>query len=103
MIASAGGSYNEDGPSELTRGGGADVATDELTKLASAVEGQAAVDGVYETEVPALWLSRFAAPSDLVALVYEPCLCMVAQGANEVLLAGETYRLDPAQSLRVSV
>jgi AraC-like DNA-binding protein len=53
--------------------------------------------------VPALKLSRFSAVSDVVALVYEPCLCVVAQGAKEVLLAGETYRLDPAQSLLVSV
>ena len=103
MIASAGGGYNGDGRSKLTRGGGVDVATDELTKLASAVEGQTAVDGVYETAVPALTLSRFSAPSDLAALVYEPCLCMVAQGAKEVFLDDETYRLDLAQSLLVSV
>src|SRR5208337_4181119 len=37
------------------------------------------------------------------ALVYEPSLCVVAQGSKEVLLADETYRLDPAQSLLVSV
>ena len=79
------------------------MASDDLTRLASAVQGQAAVDGVYETAVPALRLSRFSAPSDVAALVYEPCLCMVAQGAKEVLLAEETYRLDPAQSLLVSV
>jgi len=35
--------------------------------------------------------------------VYEPSLCVVAQGSKEVLLADETYRLDPAQSLLVSV
>jgi hypothetical protein len=79
------------------------MATNELAKLASAVERQAAADGGYDTEVPALWLSRFSAPSDLVSLVYEPSLCVVAQGAKEVLLADETYRLDPAQSLLVSV
>jgi AraC-like DNA-binding protein len=79
------------------------VATNELAALASAVERQAAVKGGYETAVPALRLSRFSAPSDLVALVYEPSLCVVAQGAKEVLLADETYRLDPAQSLLVSV
>jgi AraC-like DNA-binding protein len=79
------------------------VATNELARLASAVERQTAEDGAYETEVPALRLSRFSAPSDLVALVYEPSLCVVAQGAKEVLLADETYRLDPAQSLLVSV
>jgi AraC-like DNA-binding protein len=35
--------------------------------------------------------------------VYEPSLCFVAQGTKEVLLAGDTYRLDPAQCLVVSV
>jgi AraC-like DNA-binding protein len=79
------------------------VATDELTKLAAAVERHTRLDGVYETAVPALGLSRFSAPSDLVALVYEPCLCIVAQGVKEVLLEEETYRLDPARSLLVSV
>src|SRR5438093_7680883 len=84
-------------------GGGADVAIDELAQLASTVERQAAADGAYETAVPTLRLSRFSAPSDLVALVYEPCACVVAQGAKEVVLAEEAYRLDPAHSLLVSV
>ena len=79
------------------------MAATELANLASAVERQTGADGAYDTAVPALWLSRFSAPSDLVALVYEPSLCVVAQGAKEVLLADETYRLDPAQSLLVSV
>src|SRR3954452_13253971 len=83
--------------------GGSDVVTNELARLASAVERQTGADGGYDTAVPALRLSRFSAPSDLVALVYEPCLCVVAQGAKEVLLADETYRLDPARSLLVSV
>jgi AraC-like DNA-binding protein len=79
------------------------MATSELAKLASTVERQTGADGAYDTALPALKLSRFSAPSDLVALVYEPCLCVVAQGAKEVLLADEAYRLDPAQSLLVSV
>ena len=79
------------------------MATNELARLASAVERQAAADGAYDTAVPALRLSRFSAPSDLAALVYEPCLCVVARGAKDVLLAGKTYRLDPTQSLLVSV
>ncbi len=79
------------------------MATNELAKLAFAIERQAAVDGGYDTAAPALRLSRFSAPSDLVALVYEPSLCVVAQGAKEVILADETYRLDPAQFLLVSV
>ncbi|HVS36511.1 MAG TPA: AraC family transcriptional regulator [Gemmataceae bacterium] len=79
------------------------MATNELAKLASTIQRQTAADGAYETAAPALRLSRFSAPSDLVALVYEPSVCVVAQGAKEVILADETYRLDPAQSLLVSV
>jgi hypothetical protein len=79
------------------------MATNNLVKLALTIERQAAADGAYDTALPALRLSRLSAPSDLVALVYEPSLCVVAQGAKEVLLADETYRLDPAQSLLVSV
>ncbi len=79
------------------------MATDELARLASAVERRTGADGSYDTAVPALRLSRYSAPSDLVALVYEPSLCVVARGAKEVLLADEAYRLDPAGSLLVSV
>jgi hypothetical protein len=100
MLASARGEYNDERKRRAAGGGGVDVATDELTKLAAAVERHSGSDGVYETAVPALALSRFSAPSDLVALVYEPCVCLVAQGAKEVLLEGETYRLDPARSCR---
>ncbi|MBI1348626.1 helix-turn-helix domain-containing protein [bacterium] len=79
------------------------MAPNELKKLASAVERQTVADGVYEMASPRLSLSRFSAPTDLVALVYEPCLCIVVQGAKEVLLAEEAFQLDPAQSLLVSV
>lgn len=77
--------------------------TDEQARLSALIGQLTGPDRVYETAVPALTLSRFSAPSDLVALVYEPCFCLVAQGAKEVVLAGETYRLDQAQSLLVSV
>jgi AraC-like DNA-binding protein len=79
------------------------VATNELEKLASAVERHTGADRTYDGAVPALRLSHFSAPTELTALVYEPSLCVVARGAKEVLLADEAYRLDPAQSLLVSV
>jgi AraC-like DNA-binding protein len=75
----------------------------ELAKLVSAVESRTGADGVHETALPALGLSRLSAPSDCVAVVYEPSLCIIAQGAKEVLLADETYRYDPAHALLVSV
>src|SRR5439155_25370467 len=80
-----------------------ELAANELARLASAVERHTTADDVYNTVVPGLRLSRFSPPSDLVALVYLPSLCVMAQGAKEVLLADETYRLDPAQSLLMSV
>ena len=79
------------------------MATNELARLASAIGRHTAADGPCVTAVPALMLSRASAPSELAAVVYEPSLCIVAQGAKEVVLAGEAYRYDPAQSLLVSV
>ena len=78
-------------------------ATNELAKLASAIERQTSADGVYDTAVPGLALYRSSAPSDLVAVVYEPSLVVDAQGAKEVLLGNEKYRHDPAHSLLVSL
>ncbi len=77
--------------------------TNNLAKLAAAVERLTSVDGVYHTAVPALSLSRHSAISECVALVYEPSLCIIAQGSKEVFLGDETYRYDPAHSLLVSV
>ncbi len=79
------------------------MATNDLTNLASAIERHTASDGAYVTEVHALNLYRLSEPSDSVAVVYEPSLCIIAQGAKEVLLAEDTYRYDPARSLLVSV
>lgn len=79
------------------------AAANELATLASTIGRQAGVDGAYDTAVPALTLYQFSAPSECAAVVYQPALCIVAQGAKEVLLAGETYRYSPAQSLLVSV
>jgi AraC-like DNA-binding protein len=79
------------------------MAFDELARLTSAIERHADEDRGYDTAIPALRLSRFSAPSELAGLVYEPSLCVVAQGAKEVLLADEAYRLDSAQFLLVSV
>ena len=79
------------------------MVTNDLARLVSAIERHAPVDGAHDTAVEALRLYRSSAPSDLTAVVYESALCLVAQGAKEVVLAGETYRYDPAHSLLASV
>ena len=73
------------------------------TTLAAAVARHAAADGAHDTATSDLTLYRTSAPTDLAAVVYVPSLCVVAQGSKEVVLAGESYRYDPAQCLLVSV
>src|SRR5579871_3012428 len=79
------------------------MAFNELARLAAAIERHATADGSFNTEIAELLLSRYSSRTELRSVVYEPLLCVVAQGAKDVVLADETYRLDPAQSLLVSV
>lgn len=72
-------------------------------QLASAVERHIESEGTLETAVPGLALYRASFTSEHDATVYEPSLCVVVQGAKEVLVGGETYRYDPSRSLLVSV
>ena len=83
--------------------GRAEVVTDELARLVAAIERHTPPDGICDTAVPGLLLARQLAPTDPIALVVDPSLCIVAQGAKEVFLAGEVYRYDPAHSLLVSI
>ena len=79
------------------------MAINELRQLSSAIQRHIPNDGIHDTLVPALMLFRSSKPSEHAAAVYEPSLVIIAQGSKEVLLAKETYRYDPAQSLLVSV
>lgn len=74
-----------------------------LRQLASIIERQTSTDGDHQTAVPGLAFYRASSPSEHNASVYEPCLCVVAQGAKEVLVGGEPYRYDPSHTLLVSV
>lgn len=74
-----------------------------LQQLVSSIQRHATMDKSVGTSIHELHLSCFASPTELTSLVYEPCLCIIAQGSKEVLLAGDSYRLDPAQFLLVSV
>ncbi len=79
------------------------MAKTEIAGLASSVERHTGTDGNHPTAVPQLLLYRASRPSDHNSTVYEPCLCVIVQGAKELLLAGETYRYDPAHWLLVSI
>jgi AraC-like DNA-binding protein len=55
------------------------------------------------TAIPGLTLARRAEPSPPVSIMYEPRICVIAQGAKRVLLSDETYEYDPQHFLITSV
>jgi AraC-like DNA-binding protein len=74
-----------------------------IGRLAESIDRQTACDGHHATAVPELELFRSSGPSLPTAVLYEPSLCLIAQGSKEVRLGDEVYRYDPAHFLLVSV
>ena len=56
-----------------------------------------------ETAIPGLMLVRYDAPTEPVSGMYEPCVCLVAQGAKRVVLGDEEYVYDANHYLITSV
>ena len=56
-----------------------------------------------ETAVPGLMLVRYEAPTQPTSGVYEPCICLVVQGAKRVMLGDEEYVYDANHYLISSV
>jgi AraC-like DNA-binding protein len=59
--------------------------------------------GLLETAISALSLARRDAPTQPTSYMYEPSLCVIAQGAKRVLLGDDTYVLDVHHFLITSV
>lgn len=74
-----------------------------IGRLAACIDRQTDSDGHHATAVPVLDLFRYSGPSLPTAVLYEPSLCLIAQGSKEVRLGDELYRYDPAHFLLVSV
>ena len=55
------------------------------------------------SEIPALYFFRADEPTEPFSAVYEPCMCMVVQGAKRVLLGNEPYEYNSRQYLIASV
>ncbi|MEN1988061.1 AraC family transcriptional regulator [Paenibacillus hubeiensis] len=72
-------------------------------EMLSIIEKFTPEDGTHDTEVPGLRLIRSSRLSEPVYSVYEPSLCVVAQGSKVVMLAQEVYRYDPSSYLTASV
>ncbi len=53
--------------------------------------------------IPSLSFFREDGPTEPFSAVYEPCMCMVVQGAKRVMLGNESYVYNPHQYLIASV
>ena len=58
---------------------------------------------LHTSAVPGLSLFRRNEPTEPIAGMYQPSICLVAQGAKKVLLGDDTYVYDPQHYLITSV
>lgn len=47
-----------------------------------------------EAQIPGLLLYKRKAVTELTSAMYEPCICVVAQGAKRVVVGGDSYTYD---------
>lgn len=74
-----------------------------IKELAQLMEKKIVEDGTSDTTIPGLQFIRATRVSEAVYSVYEPSLCVVAQGSKVVLLGEESYQYDSAKYLTASV
>src|SRR6478672_7335115 len=74
---------------------------DELAKLLLAC---APGEGIHETNLPGVAAVRASKPGlELTHALHHPALCVIAQGAKQVMLQAETYSYDRRRVLVFSV
>ena len=74
-----------------------------LEALGKSIARWTVKDGLLVTPISALSLSRRHAPTEPTSYMYEPSLCVIAQGVKRVLLGDDTYVLDVHHFLITSV
>ena len=74
-----------------------------LAALSTSIARWTDTSGVHVTAIPGLSLSRRDAPTQPTSYMYEPSLCVIAQGAKRLLLGDDTYVLDVHHFLITSV
>jgi AraC-like DNA-binding protein len=74
-----------------------------IKELATSIARWTDKGELFTTEVPGLALFRREAPTEPCSGMYEPSVCLVAQGAKRVLLGEDTYVYDAHHYLITSV
>ena len=73
------------------------------SRLAALIERTVTSDGQHTTAIPRLFLIRSSQTTMPFHAVFEPALCLVAQGTKRVMLMGNSFIYGPEQCLVVSV
>jgi len=73
-----------------------------LFTLARLLERQARAEGTFPTELHGLTLYRHAKPSPPVNVLYEPALCVIAQGSKRVMFGNREYRYNATRYLLIA-
>ena len=74
--------------------------TGELAKL---IHELTRADGVYRTEIPGLYLSRFSVTNPPRHVIDRASFCVVAQGTNRILLQREVHTYEPGKYFLLSL
>jgi len=74
-----------------------------LEDLAGLIARCAPEDGPHELPVPGLGVIRSGQPTEPLLTVQQPALCIIAQGAKQVMLGDRVYRYDAATNLVISI
>src|SRR5688572_1621418 len=74
-----------------------------LDRLAGVMARNTSADGMFDTAVPRLTFIRSNQPYSPVPAVYEPSVCVVAQGEKQVLLGSEVHVYGRARFLVTTV
>ena len=71
--------------------------------LAAGIARHAAPNRGTPTPIPELWLAFADAPTEKTCVLYEPSLCVIAQGTKRILLGKEQYTYDVEHCLITAV
>ncbi|WGF90286.1 AraC family transcriptional regulator [Marinivivus vitaminiproducens] len=71
--------------------------------LAGRIGRHASGDGILETPLPRVSLTRSSVPTEPLHTLYPPSVCLVAQGRKEVTVGGRRFMYDPSTVLVVGI
>lgn len=76
---------------------------DPLAKLVDTLNRHVPADGIHSSPIPGVSLVRSGTPTMPMPVVYEPTLCLVAQGRKQAMLGTMAYVYDASRYLVASV